>query len=72
MPNSLSDLDGAIVCSPRTAMVMLDCQRETLYKLLNAGELESFLEGRSRKIVVASIHRLVERRLAAARARRAA
>jgi hypothetical protein len=68
----LGDVDGAIVCSPRTAMVMLDCEREKLYQLLNSGEIESYLEGKSRKIVIASIHAHVERRLAAARAKRAA
>jgi hypothetical protein len=35
--------------------------------LLSAGELESFLDGRSRKIIVASIHRFIARRLAAER-----
>lgn len=72
MPDNSVDLDGALVCSPRTAMTLLDCQREKLYQLLNAGELESYLEGSSRKIVVSSIHKLIERRLAAARAKRAA
>jgi hypothetical protein len=71
MPMAQHDIDGALVCSPRTAMVMLDCQREKLYQLLNNGELESYLEGTSRKIIVASIHRLIDRRLAAARDARA-
>jgi excisionase family DNA binding protein len=62
----------ALVASPNTAMRLLDCSRESLYRLLKSGELESYCEGRSRKIIVASIHALVERRLAAARAKRAA
>ena len=43
---------------------MLDCGTTRLYQLLAAGELESFLDGRSRKITVASIRRFVEKRLA--------
>jgi len=42
---------------------MLDCGITRLYRLLAAGELESFLDGRSRKITVTSIRRYVERRL---------
>jgi excisionase family DNA binding protein len=61
-----------LVASPNTAMRLLDCSRESLYRLINSGELESYCEGRSRKIIVASIHALVERRLTAARATRAA
>jgi excisionase family DNA binding protein len=63
---------AALVASPNTAMRLLDCSRESLYRLINSGELESYCEGRSRKIIVASIHALIERRLAAARAKRAA
>ena len=60
-----------LVASPNTAMRLLDCTRDKLYQFINSGELESYNEGRSRKIIVASIHALVERRLAAARASRA-
>jgi excisionase family DNA binding protein len=35
------------------------------YELIAAGELESYRDGRSRKITVASIKRYVERQLAA-------
>jgi hypothetical protein len=45
---------------------MLDCGVTRLYELLNSNELESYLDGRSRKIVLASIHALIARRLAAA------
>jgi hypothetical protein len=55
--------DQRIVVSPRRARHMLDCGTTRLYQLLAAGELESFLDGRSRKITVASIRRYVERRL---------
>lgn len=47
---------------------MLDCGNTRLYELLKRNELESYLDGRSRKILVASIHRHIARRLAAERA----
>jgi hypothetical protein len=43
---------------------MLACSNTRGYELLNAGELESFLDGRSRKITVESIRRYIARRLA--------
>ena len=58
--------DHRIVVSPRRACHMLDCGSTRLYQLLAAGELESFLDGRSRKITVASIRRYVERRVSTA------
>jgi hypothetical protein len=51
---------------PRVAWAMLGCGNTRGYELLNAGELESFLDGKARKIVVASIHKYIERKLAAA------
>jgi hypothetical protein len=45
---------------------MLDCSSTHGYVLLNAGELQSFLSGRSRKITVASIRAYIARKLAAA------
>jgi hypothetical protein len=45
---------------------MLACSNTRLYELLAERELDSFLDGRSRKIVVASIHDYIQRRLAAA------
>jgi hypothetical protein len=59
----LSD-DERLVVSPRRARHMLDCGNTRLYELLKS-ELESYLDGRSRKIVVASIHRHIARRLTA-------
>jgi hypothetical protein len=44
---------------------MLDCGITRMYALLAADELQSYLDGRSRKIIVRSIHAYVERRLAA-------
>jgi hypothetical protein len=51
---------------------MLGCGNTRGYELLAAGELDSFLDGRSRKITVASIHAYVARRLSAAGATGAA
>jgi hypothetical protein len=42
---------------------MLGCGNTRGYELLAAGELESFLDGRSRKITVESINRYIARRL---------
>jgi hypothetical protein len=50
-----------LVVSPRRARHMLDIGNTRLYELLNAGELESYLDGRSRKIIVQSIYRYVTR-----------
>ena len=61
-----------LVVSPRRARHMLDCGNTRLYELLKRNELESYLDGRSRKILVASIHRHIARRLAAERAAAAA
>jgi hypothetical protein len=52
-----------LVVSPRRAQHMLDCGRTRVYELIGNGELDSFLDGRSRKITVESIHRYIERRL---------
>jgi hypothetical protein len=43
---------------------MLDIGNTRLYELLQANELTSYLDGRSRKIVVSSIYQLIARRLA--------
>ena len=57
-----------LVVKPKVAWQMLACSNTHGYELLAAGELESFRDGRSRKITVESIHRLIARRLAAERA----
>jgi hypothetical protein len=54
-----------LAVKPRTAWQMLQCSNTRGYELLNAGELESFRDGGSRKITVASIKSYIERRLAA-------
>jgi hypothetical protein len=55
--------DGRIVVGPRRARRMLDCGATHLYQLLATGELESYLDGRSRKITISSINSYIERRL---------
>jgi hypothetical protein len=57
--------DEPIVVSPAKACQMLDCGMTRMYALLAADELQSYLDGRSRKIIVRTIHAYVERRLAA-------
>jgi excisionase family DNA binding protein len=44
--------------------------RKKLYELINTGELESYTEGKSRRITVKSINEYIERRSAAEAARR--
>jgi excisionase family DNA binding protein len=58
-------LESPIVATPNQAMKALMVSRETLYRLINSKELESYTEGRSRRIIVKSIGAYVERRLAA-------
>jgi excisionase family DNA binding protein len=38
---------------------MLDCGNTRLYELLKTKELKSYLDGRSRRITVDSIHRYI-------------
>jgi hypothetical protein len=62
--SGLSDWEGSpLVVKPKVAWKMLACSNTRGYELLNAGELDSFLDGRSRKITVESIRRYITRRL---------
>jgi hypothetical protein len=54
-----------LVVSPRGAGQMLDYGRKTIYRLMAEGHLVSFKDGKARKIVVASIHDHIKRRLEA-------
>jgi excisionase family DNA binding protein len=56
-----------LVVKPKVAWKMLGCGNTRGYELLAAGELESYKDGRSRKVTVASIKAFVNRQLAAAR-----
>ena len=63
-------LEAPLVASPNQTMKALMVSRSTLYSLINAGELESYTEGRSRRITVESIAGYVKRRLAEEATRR--
>jgi len=52
-----------LVTSPKVARVLIDCSMTRLYELLNSGEITSYRDGKSRKIIVASLNDLIERRL---------
>ena len=56
--------DLPLIVKPRRAAAMLDIGLTRLYELLNSGALVSVREGRSRKILVASIHAYVARTFA--------
>jgi hypothetical protein len=57
--------DEPLVVSPARAKQLLDCGTTRLYELIKNGELETFKDGKSRKITVASIRARVARMLAA-------
>jgi excisionase family DNA binding protein len=46
---------------------MLNCSKSKMYELLNSGTIESYLDGRSRKIIIASIEAHIERVRAASK-----
>ncbi|MBM7482679.1 hypothetical protein ACVWWI_004009 [Bradyrhizobium sp. USDA 3686] len=52
-----------VVATVNETMATLKVGRAKLYELLNSGELESYLEGSSRKITWCSIDTYVQRRL---------
>jgi hypothetical protein len=60
----LSNWEGALVVKPKVAWRLLACSNTRGYELIKAKELDSFLDGRSRKITVESIRRYIARRLA--------
>ncbi len=58
-----------LVVKPRSACLLLDCGMTYLYDgmtylydLINAGEIDSFKDGKSRKITTASIKAYIARR----------
>ena len=55
----------ALAVPPRVAAQMLGYGLTHLYKLLNAGELESYLDGGARRVLVSSITGYIERKLEA-------
>jgi excisionase family DNA binding protein len=62
--------DVPLVASPKQAMRAIQVSRKKLYELINTGELESYTEGKSRRITVKSINDYIELRLAAEAVRR--
>jgi hypothetical protein len=52
-----------LLVKPREAWRLLNCSNTRGYELIAARELESFLDGRSRKITMKSIHHYIEHRL---------
>jgi hypothetical protein len=54
-----------LLVRPKTAWRMLGCGNTRGYELLAAGELASFTDGKSRKIVVSSIHDYIARQIVA-------
>ena len=55
---------SALVATVNETMAALKIGRAKTYELINSGQLQSYVEGTSRKITWSSIHDYVERRLA--------
>jgi len=66
--NTGLDKDAALVVSPKRAQAILDIGHTRLYQLIAGRELESYNEGRSRKITVRSLEAYIERQLGATEA----
>jgi hypothetical protein len=56
-----------LAVSPRRTALLLDCGITRVYELINSGELESYKDGKSRKITMRSIRARTERLLGATR-----
>jgi excisionase family DNA binding protein len=56
-----------LVVPPLEASRLLHCCLATLYSLIRRGELDSFTDGKMRRVTMESIHRYIDRRLAAGR-----
>ena len=59
--------DEPLVVSPRRARRMLDCGNTRLYEMIAAQQLETYKDGKSRKITVTSIKNYIARRIEASR-----
>jgi hypothetical protein len=65
---TLDDIEPLVV-RPRVARRMLgNCGTERLWELINSGEIESYLDGKARRITVSSIKAHIARQLAEAKA----
>jgi hypothetical protein len=60
------DLKPLVVSMAKTE-ALLDASPDTIYDLIRVHELESYLEGKRRKVTMASIEALIAKRLASAR-----
>jgi excisionase family DNA binding protein len=56
--------DDLLLVKPKRACQMLNCGITHLYELLAAREIQSFKDGKSRKIVVQSMRDYIARQLA--------
>lgn len=62
--SAVSRSDGQVlVASVNECMKALKIGRATLYELIKSGELDSYRQGRSRKILWRSVDTYIERRL---------
>ncbi|MCC8965142.1 MULTISPECIES: helix-turn-helix domain-containing protein [Bradyrhizobium] len=61
---------GALVATVSETMAALKIGRAKTYELINSGQIQSYVEGSSRKIIWSSIHDYIERRLAEEETRR--
>ena len=61
----LADDEDRLAVGTARACYMLDCGETRLRKLIVLGELETFLDGSRRRVIVESIRRYVERQKAA-------
>jgi hypothetical protein len=59
--------ERSLVTTVDGASILLDQGRDKTYADVHSGELESYLDGRRRRITMSSIRALVERRVAATR-----
>jgi excisionase family DNA binding protein len=70
MPSSLAADTERLAVTPRDACFLLSIGNTRLYYLIKTGELESYVDGHSRRIPMAAIRKFIERRSAATSGRR--
>lgn len=63
MSISNSGDDEPLAVSPRRAAYLLDCGVTRIYELINRRDLASYKDGAARKVVVASIHGYIARKI---------
>jgi hypothetical protein len=66
MPSlSKANDDSQLVVSPKKGAAALDVGLTRVYELINSGQLQSYHDGKSRKIVVASLEAYIARQIEA-------